>query len=101
MERKVSATDARIHLGELMRWTVERQKPVVVERSGKPYVVVLSVRAYERLKAAGEQEEDWRQLVQRSRERIRSELGDRELPAAEELLRKAREERDAQLADLR
>jgi len=50
MERKVvSATHARIHFGEIMRHVVEREEPVIVERSGKPLVVVLSVEGYEKL----------------------------------------------------
>jgi prevent-host-death family protein len=101
MRRTVSATDARIRLGELMRWAVERQKPIVVERSGEPYVVLLAIRAYERLVAAQEEQEDWRELVARSRDQIRGELGDRELIPPEDVLRQSREERDAQLADLR
>lgn len=50
MEQKtVSATHARIHFGEIMRHVVELEEPVVVERSGKPLVVVLSVKSYELL----------------------------------------------------
>ncbi len=51
MERRMSATEAHIRFGELMRWVVESQEPVVVERQGQPHVVVLSVDAYERLLA--------------------------------------------------
>jgi prevent-host-death family protein len=50
MKRKtVSATHARIHFGEIMRHVVEQSEPVVVERSGKPLVVVLSVESYQQL----------------------------------------------------
>jgi prevent-host-death family protein len=101
MERKISATDARIRFGELMRHVVERQEPVVVERSGEPHVVVLSIDAYERLVAAQEEQEDWRELVSQAREQVRADLGDRELTPPEEVLRQMREERDEQLAALR
>jgi prevent-host-death family protein len=47
--KTVSATHARIHFGEIMRHVVEQAEPVVVERSGKPLVVVLSVESYEKL----------------------------------------------------
>ncbi len=47
--KTVSATHARIHFGEIMRHVVEQAEPVVVERSGKPLVVVLSVENYEKL----------------------------------------------------
>jgi prevent-host-death family protein len=32
MGRVVSATEARIHFGELMRQAVESQEPIIVER---------------------------------------------------------------------
>jgi prevent-host-death family protein len=101
MQRKISATDARIHFGELMRDVVEKQQAVVVERSGEPHVVVLSVDEYERLRAAQEEQEDWRALVSQAREQVRADLGGRELAAPEEVLRRMREERDEQLAALR
>ena len=43
MSKTMSATDARIHFGELMRHVTERQEPVFVERAGKLQVVVISV----------------------------------------------------------
>ena len=101
MKRTVSATEARIHFGELMRCVVESQEPIIVERGGKPYVVVLSVDKYEDLLAGQHEQEDWRELVQQAREQIRTELGERELPPPEEVLRQMREERDAQLLALR
>jgi prevent-host-death family protein len=101
MERKISATDARIRFGELMRHVVEHQQPIVVERSGEPHVVVISIQAYERLLAAQEEQEDWRELVAQAREQVRADLGDRELAPPEEILRQMREERDEQLAALR
>jgi len=45
----VSATEARIHFGELMRTAVEEGEPIVIERGGKAHVVVLSMDAYRRL----------------------------------------------------
>ena len=101
MEYKISATDARIGLGELMGHVVEKQEPVVVERSGEPYVVVISVGEYERLRAAQEEQEDWRELVSQARAQVRADLGDHELTAPEDMLREVREERDEQLARLR
>ena len=101
MERTVSATDARIRFGELMRWVVESQRPVVVERGGKPHVVVLSVDEYDRLQAGQQEQDDWRQLVRQAREQIQAELGGRELPPPEDVIRQMREERDARLLAMR
>jgi prevent-host-death family protein len=101
MKRTVSATQARIHFGELMRRVVESQEPIIVERGGKPHVVVLSVDQYESLLAGQQHQEDWRELVQQAREQIRAELGERQLTPPGEVLRQMREERDAQLLAVR
>ena len=101
MQRRMSATDARIHFGELMRHVVEKQEPVIVEHSGKPHVVVISVDRYERLLAAQQEKQDWRDLVRQAREQVRADLGERELTPPEEVLRWIREERDEQLMAMR
>ena len=101
MQRRMSATDARIHFGELMRHVVEKQEPVIVEHSGKPHVVVISVDRYERLLAAQQEKQDWRDLVRQAREQVRADLGDRELTPPEKVLRRIREERDEQLVAMR
>lgn len=101
MQRTMSAIEARIHFGELMRRVVEQQEPVIVEHSGKPHVVVLSVDKYQQLLAAQEEREDWRELVRQAREQVRADLGGRELTPPEDVLREMREERDEQLVALR
>jgi prevent-host-death family protein len=101
MKRTVSATQARIHFGELMRQVVESQEPIIVERGGKPHVVVLSVDQYEGSLAGQREQEDWGELVQRAREQIRAELDERQLTPPEEMLRQMGEGRDAQLLALR
>jgi prevent-host-death family protein len=95
MERVMSATEARIHFGELMRQVVEKGETVIVERGGKAHVVILSIDEYERL-VKGRQGEDWQELVARARAQIEADLGGEALPAPEEILRQVREERDAQ-----
>ena len=100
MEQTISATDARVHFGEVMRHVVETNLPMIVERDGKPQVVLLSTQAYEQLRS-GQQPSDWRQLVQQSRAQIQSELAGRALPPPEDLIRQLREERDEHLTDLR
>ena len=93
MGRFVSATEARIHFGELMRRAVERREPVIVEHGGKPRRVVLSVEEYERL-LGGERPMDWKARVDQARACIRAVMAGREMPAPEEVLRQIREERD-------
>lgn len=59
MKKTVSATVARVHFGELMRDVAEEDATYVVERSGKPRVVVISAERYEHLTKIGTDEPDW------------------------------------------
>jgi len=101
MDRVVSATEARIRFGELMRRVVENGERVIVERGGRSHVVVMSVAEYERLLKGREPRGAWKALVDQARAQIQVELGDRELPPPEGILRRMREERDAQLLAMR
>ncbi|MFQ5611018.1 MAG: type II toxin-antitoxin system Phd/YefM family antitoxin [Anaerolineae bacterium] len=103
MERVVSATEARIRFGELMRRVVENQETVVVERGGKPQVVVLSMATYQQIKTAGRRE-GWQEALaatERVRARIAARRGDRPLSPPVEVIRQMREERDEHLPGLR
>jgi len=103
MERTISATEARIHFGELMREVIENREPVIVERDGKPHIVVISVEEYERLKCA-RQREGWEEALNRAvrlSARIRERRGGEPLPPPEEVIREMREERDEQILGLR
>jgi prevent-host-death family protein len=98
--RVVSATEARIHFGELMRQAVENHETIIVERGGKSHVVIMSVEEYERL-LSGQRQSDWKELVRGARAQIQADLGGRRLPPPEEILEQVREERDEQLPALR
>ena len=100
MGQIVSATEARVHFGELMRRAVQTGEPIIVERDGKPIVVVLHVDEYERL-VKGQQQADWRDLVRRAHAQVQEDLGGRPLPPPEQVLGQLREERDEQLLALR
>lgn len=99
MKNAISATEARIHFGALMRHVVEHDEPVIVERGGKPEVVVISIAEYERLRTRNQG--DWLDRADRLRAQIQANLGDREIPPSEEVIRQMREERDAHLLNLR
>jgi len=103
VERVVSATEARIHFGELMRRVVSKKEPVIVERGGKPQVVIVSVAEYEQWKTERQRSnaQNALDLAAQSRAQIAARLGDRPLPPAEEIIRTAREERGEQLTGLR
>jgi hypothetical protein len=85
-----------------MRRVVEERTPVVVERGGRPQVVVLAVEEYERRCRCGREQRGWQELLAETHALIRAEGGGRLVPPTEEVIRQMREERDAQiLGDLR
>ena len=98
VEGVVSAAEVGTQFGELMQRVVDQQETVIVERDGDPQVAIMPVTEYERLRGLAEPE-DWWDKVLRVRELIRLELGDRELPPVEEVIRQMREERDEQLLE--
>lgn len=101
MSKVMSATEARIHFGELLRHVTEQREPVVVERAGKPYAVVLSIDAYERL-IAGKQPVDHQKILTNIVQlgtKIRARLKDAPMLPPEEIIRQMREERDDQLGN--
>lgn len=100
MGHTVSATEARVRFGELMRRAVESGEPIIVERDGRSAVVVLSVAEYERL-LRGQPPDDWRELLHRARAQVQADLGGRALPAPEEILEQMRGGRDEQLLAVR
>lgn len=94
MNQTVSATDARIRFGEIMRRA--KKGPVIVERDGKPEVVVVSKQEYDRLVKTAPKP-DWLTKVEEFHAKLRVELAGKILPDPAEMLRQAREERDEQL----
>jgi prevent-host-death family protein len=99
MSKTISATEARIHLGEVMRAVVEKDETIVIERSGKPLAVFISVDHYRRLQNGSAGEEDWWERAERVAARIQSRRGDRPQPDVSDVIHDMREERDAQLLE--
>lgn len=102
MNHTVSATQARIHFGELMRRAAETHQPIIVERDGQPQVVILSVEAYRRLREA-QARPAWQDVLSQVRDfraRLQARRGGRPLLPPEEVIREIREERDARLTGL-
>ncbi len=96
MEHIISATQARIHFGEVMR--TARRTPVIVERDGVQEVVVISKEAYDRLVSASSQT-DWRKMLKKTHKQLRLDLKGRALPDPADVIRQGRDERDEQLLD--
>ena len=94
MNRTISATEARVHFGEVMRKA--KSGPVIVERDGKADVVVISKAEYDRL-VENVPKQDWWSMVEELHAKLRVELAGRTLPDPAEIIRQGREERDEQL----
>ncbi|HEY7036852.1 MAG TPA: type II toxin-antitoxin system Phd/YefM family antitoxin [Thermomicrobiales bacterium] len=97
MAKAVSATEARVHFGELLRGVTERGETYLVERSGTPLAVVIAVEEYERLRTSQDAIPDWERQLDELHDLIRRRHGDRAVPDAVELVNAGREERDAEL----
>jgi len=96
MPEAVSATEARIHFGELLRRVVDGGEAVVVERSGRPAAVVMSLAEYERLRAGASRRTGLDRALDVAA-RIRARRGDEPLPDPAGLVRTGRETRDGEL----
>jgi len=96
MNRTISATEARVHFGEVMRKA--KSGPVIVERDGKADVVVISKAEYDRL-VENVPKQDWWSMVEELHAKLRVELAGRTLPDPAEIIRQGREERDEQLSN--
>lgn len=94
MERRVTATEARVHFGELLRDVNERGSIVVVERGGQPQAVVLSMDEYRRLRAGENPLKAWLERTDRVAAAIQRELAGRPLPDIDEPIDQGHEERD-------
>ena len=96
MLKTISATKARINFGDVMKQA--KIAPVIVERSGKAEVVVLSKKAYDQLIGTKEKT-DLKKKFEELHAQIRAELAGRTLPDPADIIRQGREERDEQLID--
>ena len=104
MAQVMRATEVRVHFGEVMRRVTKGGTPVIVERAGRPQVVIISMADYRRLEQlqAGRDAQAALERARAARQRIRTErAGGQPLPDPVEVLRQIREERGEQLSGLR
>jgi prevent-host-death family protein len=102
MTRTISATDARVHFGEVLRGVSEDRATYYVERSGTPGAVVIPVEEYEALRQQQQGEyvrPAWLEdVIQAGQEFAASRVGQPPIDW-QKMLDESREERDAQLLD--
>lgn len=96
MEQKITATEARTHFGEVMQTVMRTKQPIIVEKSGKPQMVLLSIEQYEQFKER--KSKHWLEQLEQTHTLI--EQGSKPLPDINETIQTMREERDAHLLDL-
>lgn len=101
-ERRMSATEAKVRFGEVLRAVSETEADVVVEKSGNPVAVIVSFDEFKRLKQiAGEdiREFDWWSAMVENATAYRMTRNEKPITDSVELVREMREERDAELRD--
>src|SRR5260370_14133947 len=81
MDQVVTATEARVKFGELMRRVAEGRGPIVVAKDGEPMVVIVSLAEYTRLTAREQEPADWLAKVDSVRRMIAADLGGPGVPA--------------------
>jgi len=96
MARTISAAEVRVRFGDALRRVTERGETTIVERSGKPVAVELSIEEYDGMRN-GKQTKDWRDLVARTQERFGREWGDRPLSDIDRLIEDGHEVRYEQI----
>jgi prevent-host-death family protein len=99
-ESRISATDARVHFGEVMQ-RVENGEAIIVERSGEETAAIISIeeyREYRQWKPKSSEMPDWFERARESREQIAQSLDGKSLPW-DEIFDQMREERDAELLE--
>jgi prevent-host-death family protein len=100
----MSATEARVHFGEVMRRVSETKEAVIVERAGRPQVAIVPMDEFQRFQAMKTKNDAEKALSDLSAigEKIRQRRETIDFPEPEEVIRQMREERSAeQLAYLR
>jgi prevent-host-death family protein len=98
--KTVSATEARVHFGEITRRVEERGEAVVVERDGREVVAIVPIGEYREFEASRASKNDWWEMMEETRALARAEIGDREITPGEEMIRQIREENDDPIPDL-
>lgn len=104
---RITATEARVHFGEIFRRVTENDETIVVERNGKPGAVIISIEAYEALNTPGAEAEktadselpEWYLNMVEVATEFRAAHKSEPTMDAVELIQAMREERDAELFD--
>lgn len=101
MDKIKSATEARVHFGEVMRDVSERDEIIIVERGGSPKIAIMSVAYLNELRSkAGNTVPEWKRLLEEAHEQVRKDGNVPLMPPPEDVIREMREERNAHFPDV-
>lgn len=92
MTKRVSAREARANFSELLGTVYYNKEPVIIEKNGKPFAVVISPEQYEQLQA--EEDADWA-ILDRLAERNADKDPDEVLRDVTAVVEEVRQERYA------
>jgi prevent-host-death family protein len=95
---RISATEARVHFGEIYRRVTENDETIIVERNGKPGAVLISFDLYEAL-SKGTEIGGWWDAILQSQAAFRPFLEQNPDFDAVEIIREMRDERDEQITN--
>ena len=96
----VSATEARVHFGELLQRVVQAREPVTIERAGKPQAVLLALEDYQRLVENQHTAPVWQEKLNKARQQIQTKLAARRLPDPAKIIRDGRDQRDRDIINI-
>jgi prevent-host-death family protein len=97
-KERITATEARVHFGEVYRRVTENDETIIIERNGKPGAVILSIDAYEAL-GGNPPGTGWLEAARRSHEAFRPFFEQHPDYDIVEAIHEMREERDEQIHD--
>jgi prevent-host-death family protein len=99
-ERRMTATEARVHFGEVLRHAKNEGNAVIVERDGHEEVAIISMDEYRRMRSRRLSPDELLAQVARTHALILAELGDRELPPVDQMIAEMRADWDPECDDL-
>jgi prevent-host-death family protein len=93
-EKRVNATEIKNRLGDYVGEVMRNQGPILIERHGKPAVVVVSVETWGKMENRESREHPWIEAARRLSDEIQRKHPDMKPFSAVELIRQIREERE-------
>lgn len=100
---RVTATEARVHFGEIYRRVTENDETIIIERNGRPGAVLISIEEYEALrqrKSGVAVRPAWLEDAFRIGRALAEDQPDTPPIDWAAVIREGREERDAELLEV-